>query len=282
MAHEWSDMTLCSWLSQTVSSGMLGPKPLVGKLPWSKGRHSRHTLASVLSPVLYGIDSMDRTNKYGVRLRGLIAVLLGAFLLAAVGACASRPSSQAEFDTKDLVGQAGADSDAALTPDGETRPAQDSPDTAMAPAPEQADVSCPSQNFDEFLKRYADQNDDHVRRTFTAMPLAYAVPAYTLRDDTDNLPFLTTTHLTSADRWRYFSYRYVERVGDYRYVGIDLSIVQEALNKPLGTYKFPQKVMVRRNGDREVTMGMEYEIDIFQFARRDGCWFLTSVTNPRD
>lgn len=242
-----------------------------------------HTVASKLSPITHGIDSMDRPTRYRVRPKGLIAVSLGAFLLAAVGACASQSSSRTESGSTDIVAhKVKADSGKASTLDGEVRPAQNSPATAISSPPDHTAVPCPSQNFDEFLKRYADQNDDRVRRTFTEMPLAYAVPAYTLRDDTDNLPFLTTTHLTSADRWRYFSYRYVDRVGDYRYVGIDLSFAQEALNKPLGTYKFPQKVMARRNGDREVTMGMEYEIDIFQFARRDGCWFLTSVTNPRD
>ncbi|MES2670061.1 MAG: hypothetical protein V4673_06530 [Pseudomonadota bacterium] len=242
-----------------------------------------HTVAAVLSPVLRGIDSMERPTKYRVHLKGLTAISLSAFLLAAVGACASQSSSNAEFNTKDVVvGQAVADSGGASTTDGQARPAQDSPDTAITLPPDQATVSCPSQNFADFLKIYADLDDDRVRRTFTAMPLEYSVPTYTLRDDSKNLPPFTVTKLTSTDRSRYFGYRYIPKLGDYRNIGTEGQFLQNVLKLNPDEYKFPIKVSKRGNGDREVVMGMEYAIDVFLFARRKGCWYLARVTNPSD
>jgi hypothetical protein len=36
------------------------------------------------------------------------------------------------------------------------------------------------------------------------------------------------------------------------------------------------------NGDREVTVGLEYELDIFLFRRMQSCWYLSRATNARD
>lgn len=242
-----------------------------------------HIVSASLSPILRGIDSMDRPAKCRSRLMGLVAISLGSFMLTAVGACVSQPSAPAESGTKDvLFGQASTDFRGASTPDGEERGRQDSSDTATSPATKLADASCPSQDFDEFLKRYADMDDDRVRRTFTAMPLEYSVPTYTLRDDSQGLPPFTTTTLTSADRSRYFGYRYIPKLGDYRNIGREGQFLQNVLSYQSDEYKFPMKISKIGNGDREVVMGMEYAIDVFLFARRKGCWYLTRVINPND
>ncbi|WP_238691678.1 hypothetical protein [Xanthomonas arboricola] len=62
-----------------------------------------------------------------------------------------------------------------------------------------APVDCPSTNFETFLERYADSADDSVRRRFTADPLEYEVPTYTVEDMTDSSPL---THISKNTRER--------------------------------------------------------------------------------
>lgn len=145
-----------------------------------------------------------------------------------------------------------------------------------------AEPACPSQVFDEFLQAYADAEDDSVRRRYTTSPLEYVVPTHTLRDDSGDLSAFTATPLDSEDRWRYFGYRYIKSIDDYRDVGVDLAKVPRALIGPHGDYKYPVRISLEPDGSREVRFGMEYEVDIFLFERRDGCWFLSRATNPRD
>lgn len=145
-----------------------------------------------------------------------------------------------------------------------------------------ADQACPSQVFDEFLQAYADAEDDSVRRRHTTSPLEYVVPTHTLRDDSGDLPAFTATPLDSEDRWRYFGYRYIKSIDDYRDVGVDLAKVPRALVGPHGDYKYPVRISLEPDGSREVRFGMEYEVDIYLFERRDGCWFLSRATNPKD
>lgn len=145
-----------------------------------------------------------------------------------------------------------------------------------------ADSTCPSKVFETFLEAYADAGDDSVRRRYTASPLEYVVPTHTLRDDSGDLPAFTATPLDSDDRWRYFRYRHIKSIDDYREVGIDLARVPGAVLGPHGEYKYPVQISLLPDGSREVRFGMEYEVDIFLFQRRDGCWFLSRATNPRD
>lgn len=182
-----------------------------------------------------------------------------ASLVVSVAACASHPASS----------------------DGRVRtmvPSQ----AATQPPLKGLPTACPAQTFDAFLRKFADVDDDQVRQAFTAMPLEYSVPTFTLRDDTTNLPPFTVTHVKTTERGNYFVYRYIQKIGDYRPVGIHGESLQEALTEAPGGYKYPVAITEKANGDREVVMGMETEVDIYLFARQRGCWFLTRATNPRD
>lgn len=187
------------------------------------------------------------------------ASLIAALLAIGVSACASQTASS------------GPMASAALPHQG----------TAPEGAPGNA-TACPSQSFDVFLRKFADADDDRVRRAFTAMPLEYSVPTFTLRDDTTDLPPFTVTHVKTAERFRYFAYRYFPKIGDYRPVGIHEESLQEAMAEAPGGYKYPIEIIVKSNGDREVAIGMETEVDIYLFVRQRGCWVLTRATNPRD
>lgn len=152
------------------------------------------------------------------------------------------------------------------------------PSPASARADADASPVCPSQDFATFLRHFADVEDDRIRRAYTAMPLEYVVPSHTLLGDPDLPPF-TIIAMWSHDRSRRFDYRYLPTIGDYRNVGFD---ARPTPDTTAGHYRFPMTITAQDNGDHEVVMGMEYESDVFAFSRRDGCWWLTRVTNPRD
>ncbi len=69
-----------------------------------------HILAALLSPILRGINSMDRLTKYRVGLKRLAAMSLGAFLLTSVGACASQSSKSASTQESSLAHESISDS----------------------------------------------------------------------------------------------------------------------------------------------------------------------------
>lgn len=186
-------------------------------------------------------------------------VLIGALLAIGASACASQPGLPRSAASTEPPGQ----------------------DTASE-QPTGNSTVCPSQTFDVFLRKFADADDESVRKAFTAMPLEYSVPTYTVREDAPNLPPFTVTQVKTPERPQYFAYRYFRKIGDYRPVGIHEEALQEALAEAPGGYKYPIEISVKENGDREVAMGMETEVDIYSFARQRGCWVLTRATNPRD
>lgn len=198
---------------------------------------------------------MDRSSRSALTR----ITLIGTLLALGTSACASQPAS--------------------------SRPRASGEPSSQAPAPKRSvghPTACPSQTFEVFLRKFADAGDDSVRKAFTAMPLEYSVPTHTLRDDTTNLSPFTVTQVKTPERSQYFAYRYFPRIGDYRPVGLHEEALQEALAEAPGGYKYPIAITTKPNGDREVAMGMETEMDIYLFARKRGCWVLTRATNPRD
>lgn len=198
---------------------------------------------------------MNRSGRFPLTRR----LMIGTLLVIGASACASHPASSGPVESGALS----------------------SPGTSQE-RPSGHSTACPSQTFEVFLRKFADADDDSVRRTFTAMPLEYSVPTYTVREDAPNLPLFTVMQVKTAERSQYFAYRYFPKIGDYRPVGIREEALQEALAEAPGGYRYPIEITVKANGDREVAIGMETEVDIYSFARQRGCWVLTRATNPRD
>lgn len=186
-------------------------------------------------------------------------LLIGMLLAVGASACASQPASSRPM-----------------------APAETLSKDSASERPVAASIACPSQTFEVFLRKFADADDSSVRKAFTAMPLEYSVPTFTVREDAPNLPPFTVIQVKTPERSQYFAYRYFRKIGDYRPVGIHEEALQEALAEPPGGYKYPIEITVKANGDREVAMGMETEVDVYSFARQRGCWVLTRATNPRD
>lgn len=186
-------------------------------------------------------------------------LVIGMLMAVGASACASQPASPR------------------LTAPAET-PSWGSPSERLLAA----SMACPSQTFEVFLRKFADADDSSVRKAFTAMPLEYSVPTFTVREDAPNLPPFTVIQVKTPERSQYFAYRYFQKIGDFRPVGIHEEALQEAFAEAPGGYKYPIEITVKANGDREVAMGMETEVDVYSFARQRGCWVLTRATNPRD
>ncbi|MCD0246305.1 hypothetical protein JWH05_10775 [Xanthomonas melonis] len=144
--------------------------------------------------------------------------------------------------------------------------------TAKSPA-----VSCPSKDFDTFLKRYADSTDDSVRLQFTDDPLEYEVPTYTVEDMTESSPLTHISRIAGPPRFDLFNYRYFrkENVFDHIEPG-------EENPEPEGDTGFPFSIEADSEGTRTVYFGMEYEVDSYVFKRSNGCWRMTRVINLRD
>jgi hypothetical protein len=142
---------------------------------------------------------------------------------------------------------------------------------------------CPSQDFDQYLKRFADPDRDDVRQAFTADPLEYDVPRYLIIDDKDeDAPLMYTTEISGPRRSRYFFLRYFDKAGDYLDVGRDEAYLNSARAQGPSSYRTQMAIKALDNGDREVTIGLEYELDIFLFRRMQNCWYLSRATNARD
>ena len=138
-------------------------------------------------------------------------------------------------------------------------------------------------DFEEFLKAYAAADHDDVRRRYTIMPLEReGVTEYLVENAPADAPPVTVIETREPDRDRYFAYRYIARLDDYREIGVERQFLQEALSSPAWPNKYPRKVEAIAGGDRLVQFGTETEIDIYLFKRRDGCWYLKRATDTRD
>jgi hypothetical protein len=143
--------------------------------------------------------------------------------------------------------------------------------------------SCPSKNFNEFLKIFSSTQNSHVRIRYTSDPLEYEVPSHTAKEGIvrDNSG-MSVTKVAGADRIKYFSYRFVDRINDYRYVREDELFLEEEKAQIKSSYKEPVSIKLLAYKSYEVMFGMETEIDIFIFKYRNNCWYLSKAINTRD
>lgn len=142
-------------------------------------------------------------------------------------------------------------------------------------------VKCPSRDFATFLRMYMDADSDAVRVNFTAEPVQYLVPFYLIEEPTDTSPDMHTSQLSGHDRFRHLPVRYFKAADGF--YSVDESGSPESatvLHSKEGRY--PLKIEIGKNGDREAIFGLEYEIDIYRFTHRNDCWYLTQIINPRD
>lgn len=142
-------------------------------------------------------------------------------------------------------------------------------------------MECPSQDFMEFLQSYADVEDASVRRRYTADPLVYEVPYHTVHEETETTPEMYASTKIGDKRIDYFRYRYFKWADTFDLPdAVEDPDAVEAMKE--GRKRYPIKIRSEPNGDRKVVFGLEYELDIYEFKRKKGCWNLTRVINPRD
>lgn len=145
----------------------------------------------------------------------------------------------------------------------------------------ESSVKCPSQNFMDFLKHYADIEDDSVRRHFTSDRLTYEVPYHTVHKETATTPEMYVSTKIGDERIGYFRYRYFKWADAFDVPdAAEDPVVVEAMKE--GRKRFPIKISSEPNGDRKVVFGLEYEVDVYDFKRSKGCWYLTRVIDSRD
>lgn len=139
---------------------------------------------------------------------------------------------------------------------------------------------CPSQDFPTFLKRFSDANDASIRARFTADPVAYEVLFYTVAEPDETSPEMFVSEEKGVNRLNYYPYRYFASADDYDRTDDD--------GQPYGLpavhsgKKYPLQIVKTSGDGRRVVFGMEYEIDVFEFERAEGCWNLNRIINPRD
>ena len=142
-------------------------------------------------------------------------------------------------------------------------------------------MECPSQDFMGFLRSYADIEDDSVRRRYTSDPLAYEVPYHTVHEETETTPEMYVFTKIGDERIDYFRYRYFKWAEAFDSPdAAEDPVAVEAMKE--GKQRYPIKITTEPNGDRKVAFGLEYELDVYEFERSKGCWYLTRVINPRD
>ena len=147
--------------------------------------------------------------------------------------------------------------------------------------PSTSPMKCPSENFMSFLQSYADVEDDDVRRRYTSDPLAYEVPYRTVHEETETSPEMHVSTKIGDERIDYFRYRYFRWAGTFDSPdAAEDPVAVEAMKK--GTKRYPIKISSEPNGGHKVVFGLEYDVDIYEFKRSKGCWYLTRVINPRD
>lgn len=121
------------------------------------------------------------------------------------------------------------------------------------PAPADADPSCPSQDFAQFLRYFTDLADDRVRMRYTTDPLEYETPAYGATSDGG--PAATEVQ---------------REAGPAR------------LRRLRGaTLRATPVITPLAEGGQQVRLGDDAQAEQYTFARRYGCWMLTRVARPQ-
>jgi len=126
-----------------------------------------------------------------------------------------------------------------------------------------------------------DADTDTVRLNFTAESVEYLVPFYIMEEPIATSPDMHVSELTGPDRFHNLPLRYF-RTGN-GYYSVDQSGKPESA-AALGSKeaRYPLKIETGKGGDRKAIFGLEYEVDIYRFAYRNNCWYLTQIINPRD
>ena len=125
-------------------------------------------------------------------------------------------------------------------------------DVAQAVPAGDADPSCPSQDFERFLRYFTDVADDRVRVRYTSDPLEYEVPAYDAGDEGE-----------AATELR-------REAGPGRFRRLRAT-----------TLRATPSITPLDDGGQQVRLGDDAQAEQYTFARRYGCWMLTRVRIPQ-
>ncbi len=111
-----------------------------------------------------------------------------------------------------------------------------------------ADPSCPSQDFAQFLRYFTDLADDRVRVRYTSDPLEYEAPAYGASGEGEAVTELS------------------REAGPRRFRRLRAT-----------TLRATPSIMPLADGGQQVRLGDDAQAEQYTFARRYGCWMLTGV-----
>ena len=112
-----------------------------------------------------------------------------------------------------------------------------------------ADPSCPSQDFAQFLRYFTDLADDRVRVRYTSDPLEYAAPAYGASGEGEAITELS------------------REAGPRRFRRLRAT-----------TLRATPSITPLADGGQQVRLGDDAQAEQYTFARRYGCWMLTRVS----
>lgn len=112
-----------------------------------------------------------------------------------------------------------------------------------------ADPSCPSQDFAQFLRYFNDLADDRVRVRYTSDPLEYEAPAYGASGEAEAVTELS------------------REAGPRRFRRLRAT-----------TLRATPSITSLADGGQEVRLGDDAQAEQYTFARRYGCWMLTRVS----
>jgi len=112
-----------------------------------------------------------------------------------------------------------------------------------------ADPSCPSQDFAQFLRYFTDLADDRVRVRYTSDPLEYEVPAYGASGEGEAVTELS------------------REAGPGRFRRLRATTLRAA-----------PSITPLADGGQQVRLGDDAQAEQYTFARRYGCWMLTRVS----
>lgn len=121
------------------------------------------------------------------------------------------------------------------------------------PPPADADPSCPSQDFTQFLRYFTDLADDRVRSRYTTDPLEYEMPVHGAASDGG----------PAANE-------VLREAGPAR------------LRRLRGaTLRATPAITPLPEGGQQVRLGDDAQAEHYTFVRRYGCWMLTRVARPQ-
>ena len=125
-------------------------------------------------------------------------------------------------------------------------------DAAQDPPVGDADPSCPSQDFAQFLRYFTDLADDRVRVRYTSDPLDYEAPAYGASGEGEGVTELS------------------REAGPRRFRRLRAT-----------TLRATPSITPLADGGQQVRLGDDAQAEQYTFARRYGCWMLTRVRIPQ-